>query len=47
MSGMRKAALAAITLLVAAALLSSFTESYRALLDWASGHGLHGICAMP
>jgi Protein of unknown function (DUF2637) len=46
MTGMRKAALAAITLLVAAASLSSFTESYRALLDWASGHGLHGVWAL-
>ena len=33
MTGLRKAALAAITVLVAAASLSSFTESYRALLD--------------
>jgi hypothetical protein len=46
MTGMRKAALAAITVLVAAASLSSFTESYRTLLDWASGHGLHGIWAL-
>ena len=36
MNGMRKAALAAITLLVAAASLTSFAESYRALYDWAS-----------
>jgi hypothetical protein len=42
MTGMRRAALAAITLLVAAASLTSFAESYRALLDWASRHGLHG-----
>jgi hypothetical protein len=46
MTGMRKAALAAITVLVAAAPLASFTESYRALLDWAGGHGLHGIWAL-
>ena len=45
MTGMRKAALVAVTLLVAAGSLSSFTESYRALLDWASGHGLHGLRA--
>ncbi len=45
MTGMRRAALAAITALVAAS-LSSFTESYRALLDWASRHGLHGIWAL-
>ncbi len=29
-------------LLVAAASLAQFAESYRALLDWASHHGLHG-----
>ena len=46
MTGMRKAALAAITLLVAAASFTSFAESYRALLDWAAQHGLHGIWAM-
>jgi Protein of unknown function (DUF2637) len=43
---MRKAALAAITLLVAAASLTSFAESYRALLDWATRHGLHGGWAL-
>jgi len=43
---LRKAALAAITLLVAAASFTSFAESYRALLDWASRHGLHGIWAV-
>lgn len=37
-TGMRKSALAAITLLVAAASLSSFIDCYRALLDWACGH---------
>jgi Protein of unknown function (DUF2637) len=42
---MRKAALAAITLLVAAASVASFAESYRALLDWASRHGLRGAWA--
>jgi hypothetical protein len=46
MTGMRRAALAAITLLVAAASLTSFAESYRALLDWASRHGLHGGWAL-
>lgn len=46
MTGLRKAALAAITVLVAAASLSSFTESCRALLDWASGHGLHAVWAL-
>jgi Protein of unknown function (DUF2637) len=45
-TGMRKAALAAITLLVAAASLTSFAESYRALLDWATRHGLHGGWAL-
>ena len=45
MTGLRKAALAAITLLVAAASFTSFAESYRALLDWATRHGLHGIWA--
>ena len=41
MTGLRKAALVAIGALVAAASLVSFAESYRALLDWASHHGLH------
>jgi hypothetical protein len=40
-TGLRKAALIAIGVLVAAASLVSFAESYRALLDWASHHGLH------
>jgi Protein of unknown function (DUF2637) len=40
-TGLRKAALIAIGCLVAAASLVSFAESYRALLDWASHHGLH------
>ena len=44
-TGLRKAALVAITLLVAAASVASFAESYRALLDWASRHGLHGVWA--
>jgi hypothetical protein len=43
MSGLRRTALAAITVLVAAATLTSFAESYRALLDWASHHGLYGL----
>jgi Protein of unknown function (DUF2637) len=42
---MRAAALAAITVLVAAATLTSFAESYRALYDWASRHGVHGLWA--
>ena len=41
----RKAALAAIAVLVAAASLVSFAESYRGLLDWAHEHGLPGIWA--
>jgi hypothetical protein len=40
-TGLRKAALIAIGVLVAAASLVSFAESYRALLEWASHHGLH------
>jgi hypothetical protein len=38
--GARALALAAIALLVAAASVASFMESYRALYDWAHGHGL-------
>jgi len=38
----RRAALAAIAVLVAAASLVSFAESYRALYLWAAGHGLSG-----
>ena len=45
MTGLRKAALVAITLLVAAASLTSFAESYRALFLWASHHGLQGVWA--
>jgi hypothetical protein len=45
MTGLRKAALAAITVLVAAASAARFTESYRALYDWASRHGVHGMWA--
>jgi hypothetical protein len=44
-SGLRKAALAAIAVLVAAASLVSFAESYRALYLWAAGHGLRGVWA--
>jgi Protein of unknown function (DUF2637) len=44
-TGLRKAALAAIGVLVAAASLVSFAESYRALYLWASHHGLHGAWA--
>jgi hypothetical protein len=43
---MRKAALAAITVLVAAASAASFAESYRALYDWSARHGLHGVWAV-
>jgi hypothetical protein len=45
MTGMRRAALVAITLLVAAASLTSFAESYRALFLWASLHDVHGLWA--
>lgn len=45
MTRMRKAALAAISVLVAAASLTSFAESYRALFEWAAHHGLHGVWA--
>jgi len=43
---MRKTALAAITFLVAASAIASFSESYRALYDWAHGHGLFGLWAI-
>jgi Protein of unknown function (DUF2637) len=46
LSTARKAALTAIAALVAAASLVSFAESYRALLDWAQHHGLHGVWAV-
>jgi hypothetical protein len=42
----RRAALAAIALLVAAASLTSFAESYRWLWLWAQHHGLHGVWAV-
>ena len=42
----RRAALAAIAVLVGAASLVSFAESYRGLLDWASRHGLSGPWAV-
>jgi Protein of unknown function (DUF2637) len=45
-TAMRKAALAAITVLVAAATSASFAESYRALYEWAARHGLHGVWAV-
>jgi hypothetical protein len=38
----RRTALVAITLLVAAASLTAFAESYRGLWLWAHGHGLSG-----
>jgi len=41
----RKAALVAIAVLVAAASLVSFAESYRGLFGWAHQHGLPGIWA--
>lgn len=43
--GPRMAALAAIAVLVAAASLTSFAESYRGLYDWAREHGLSGAWA--
>lgn len=42
----RVAALVAIAVLVAAASLTSFAESYRGLYDWATRHGLHGLWAV-
>jgi len=42
----RRAALAAIAALVAAASLTSFAESYRGLWLWAQHHGLHGVWAV-
>lgn len=41
--GPRQVALLAIALLVAAASLTSFAESYRGLFDWAREHGLPGF----
>lgn len=38
--GARVPAFAAVAVLVAAASVASFMESYRALYDWAHGHGL-------
>jgi hypothetical protein len=42
----RRAALATIALLVAAASITSFAESYRGLYDWAHEHGLTGPWAI-
>jgi Protein of unknown function (DUF2637) len=42
----RRAALAAISALVAAASGVSFAESYRGLYEWASHHGLRGVWAV-
>jgi hypothetical protein len=42
----RRAALTAISFLVAAASLVSFAESYRGLFLWAAGHGLRGSWAV-
>ena len=44
--GPRRAALVAIAVLVAAASLVSFAESYRGLFAWAHEHGLHGVWAV-
>jgi DNA-binding transcriptional ArsR family regulator len=41
----RRAALAAIAALVAAASVTSFAESFRGLYEWAARHGLHGMWA--
>lgn len=41
----RRAALAAIAAIIAAASLTSFAESYRGLYDWAREHGLSGLWA--
>ncbi|MGH3287777.1 MAG: DUF2637 domain-containing protein, partial [Streptosporangiaceae bacterium] len=41
----RKVALVVIAALVGAASAASFAESYRALYDWAAGHGLSGLWA--
>ena len=46
MSGLRGAALVAVGVLVAAASLVSFAESYRGLFLWASHHGLRGAWAV-
>jgi predicted acetyltransferase len=43
--GSRSLALAAIAVLVGAASVASFAESYRALYDWAAGHLLSGVWA--
>jgi hypothetical protein len=41
----RRSALVTIAVLVAAASLTSFAESYRGLFDWAHEHGLTGVWA--
>ena len=41
----RGAALACITILIAASTVASFAESYRALYEWALHHGLAGVWA--
>ncbi len=40
--GPRRAALAVIAMVLAAASLVALAESYRGLYDWAAGHGLPG-----
>lgn len=45
LAGWRSAALAAVSVLVAAASMTSFAESYRGLYDWAAAHGLSGVWA--
>ena len=44
--GPRRAALVAIAVLVAAASLVSFAESYRGLFAWSHEHGLRGVWAV-
>ena len=46
LSRSRALALWVIAVLIAAASLVSFAESYRALYDWAAQHGLHGRWAL-
>jgi len=45
MNTARRAALAALSVVIALTSLTAFAESYRALMAWASMHGLHGIWA--
>jgi hypothetical protein len=43
--GPRRAALAVIAVVLAAASVVALAESYRGLYDWARGHGLPGLWA--